>query len=308
MPFRSRHVLTAVGLHLLLFVFLVIGVTCTPRREPPPVIEALVITGQNKEGKLKTEPPPPPPVEEPTPEPPKPPEPEPPPPPPPPPEPPKPEPPKPDPEVEKQKKLAEEKVKRELEIKREAEIQRKKAEEERKKQEEETKRLKEEEERLKKEEERKRVEEQKRKLEEEKRRVEEEKRRLEDERKRKLEEERRLKEMMEQSLAQEAEARAEAARIGEVQKTWAQALNEHIRQRWLRPPSLPSGLRCKVRIEILPNGEVVSVKIVQSSGNPAFDTSVENAVYKSSPLPLPVDPKAFVRVLEPTFTPESLDY
>ena len=298
MPFTSRHVFSAAGLHLLLFLFLVVGVSCAPKMTPPPVIEALVITGQNKAGKLKTEPPPPPPVEEPKPEPL--PEPE---PPPPPPEPePEPEPPKPDPEVEQRKqeearkKAEEERVKRELEIKRQAEIQRKKAEEEKKKKEAEDAKRKAEEERKRKEEE------------ERKRKAEEERRKKEEERKRKQEEERRLKEMMEQQLREEAEARAEAARIGEVQKTWAQQLNEHIRARWLRPPGLPQGLRCKVRIEILPNGEVVSVRITQSSGNPAFDVSVENAVYKSSPLPLPSDPKAFERVLEPVFTPENLGY
>lgn len=285
MLFRSRHVLAAVLLHVLLFAFLIVGVRCQRKIEPPPVIEALVVTGKNKQGKLKTEPPAPqpPPVEEPKPEPPK---------PEPPPPPPEPEPPKPDPAVEQRKaeeakrKAQEEEVKRELEIKRQAEIQRKKAEEEQKKKEElEAKRKKEEEERQRKEEERKRIE--------------EEKRRQEDLR-------RQLQEQMNDQLKQEAEERAEAARIGEVKKTWAQLLNEHIRMRWLRPPGLPPGLRCKVRIEILPNGEVVSVKIVQSSGNPSFDNSVENAVYKSSPLPLPEDPKAFERVLEPTFTPESL--
>ena len=305
MPFHSRHVLSATGLHLLLFVFLVIGVRCTPQMKPPPVIEALVITGQNQEGKLKTEPPPPPveepepepePVPEPTPEPEPVPEPE------PKPEPePEPEPPPPDPAIEKRKqeeaerKLQEERVKREQGIKRQAEIQRKKAEEERKKKEAEEERKKKEDER-------------KRKEEEERKKKEEERKRKEEERKRKEEEQRRLKQMMEDELSREAEARAEAARIGEVQKTWAQQLNEHIRSRWLRPPGLPQGLRCQVRIEILPNGEVVSVTIIRSSGNPAFDVSVENAVYKSSPLPLPSDPKAFERVLEPIFTPESLGY
>lgn len=296
MPFHSRHVLSATGLHLLLFVFLVIGVRCTPQMKPPPVIEALVITGQNQEGKLKTEPPPPP-VEEPDPEPEPEPEPE------PVPEPePEPEPPPPDPEIEQRKqeeaerKVEEERVKREQEIKRQAEIQRKKAEEERKKKEAEEERK------------RKAEEERKRKEEEERKKKEEERKRKEEERKRKEEEQRRLKQMMEDELSREAEARAEAARIGEVQKTWAQQLNEHIRSRWLRPPGLPQGLRCQVRIEILPNGEVVAVTIIRSSGNPAFDVSVENAVYKSSPLPLPSDPKAFERVLEPIFTPESLGY
>lgn len=305
MPFRSRHVWSALALHTLLFVFLIIGVRCAPKMQPPPVIEALVITGKNKEGKLKTEPPPP---AEPTPEPPKP-EPPPPEPEPPPPEPePEPEPPKPDPAIE-QKKLEEAKrkeeaakLKRETEIKRLAEIQRKKEEEEKKKKEElEAKRKAEEE--LKK----KQEEEERKKKEEEKRKLEEEKRKLEEERKRKADEQRRLKEEMERSLAQEAEARAEAARIGEVQKTWAQVLASHIESRWLRPPSLPSGLRCRVKIDLLPNGEVVAVQILTSSGNQAFDLATENAVYKSSPLPLPEDPKAFERQLIIWFDPDGLN-
>lgn len=317
MLFSSRHVLAATALHVLLFLFLVIGVRCQPKVIPPTVMEALVVTGKNKEGKLKTEPPPPPPQTEPTPEP-KPPEPPPPPEPePPPPEPPKPEPepPKPDPAVEQKKaeevkrKAEQERVKREQDIKRQAEIQRQKDEQEKKKKEEQDakrkaeeveKQRKAEEERVKKEEERKRVEEEKRKAAEEKRKADEE-------RKRKEEEARRLKEMLEESAAQEESDRAEAARIGEIQKTWAQQLAEHIASRWLRPPGLPSGLRCQAQIDILPNGEVISVKIVASSGNPAFDAAVENAIYKASPLPLPSDPKAFQRTLKPTFDPDLLD-
>ncbi|MGQ0618789.1 MAG: cell envelope integrity protein TolA [Panacagrimonas sp.] len=302
MLFNSRHVLSAAALHGLLFLILVIGVRCQPKIEPPPVIEALVVTGQNKQGKLKTEPPPPPPpqpAEEPKPEPPK--------PEPPKPEPPKPEPPKPDPAIEQRKaeeakrKAEQEKVKREEDIKRQAEIQLKKAEEEKKKKEEQDAKRKAEEE-----EKRKKAEEERIRKEEERKRIEDEKRKIEEEKKRQEDLRRQLQQQMEDQLRQEADDRAEAARIGEVKKTWAQLLNEHIRTRWLRPPGLPPGLRCKVRIEILPNGEVISVKIVQSSGNPSFDNSVENAVYKSSPLPLPEDPKAFERVLEPTFTPESL--
>ena len=206
---------------------------------------------------------------------------------------------------EAKKKADAERIKRELAIKREAELQRKKAEEEKKKKEEEQK--KKEEERKKLDEERKKkLEEERKKKEEERKRLEEEKRKQEEERKRKLEEQRRIKEEFERSLREEADARAEAARIGEVQKTWAQQLASHIGRRWLRPPGLPPALRCQVRIELLPNGEIITVKIIKSSGNPSFDNSVENAVYKSSPLPLPDDPKAFERVLEPIFTPENL--
>jgi colicin import membrane protein len=302
MPFNSRHVLVAAALHIVLFTFLFVGASCHEAPTAPAVIEALVITGKNKSGEKITEPPPK--QVEPTPEPPKP---EPPKPEPPKPEPPKPEPPKPDPVVEKKKqeeqvkkqeeakkKIEQERIKREELLKEQAEIQRQKAEEERIKKLEEDRR--------------KAEEEAKRKAEEEekKRKAEEEARRIAEEKRQKALEEARLKQQMEDSLAQEARDRAEAARIGEIQKTWQQVLADHIASNWLRSPGLPSQLYCKVEINLLPNGEVVNAKIVQSSGNPSFDNSVLNAVYKSSPMPLPQDPKAFVPLLRPGFTPESL--
>jgi len=44
-----------------------------------------------------------------------------------------------------------------------------------------------------------------------------------------------------------------------------------------------------VRVRLLPGGEVMpgSVRVLRSSGNGAFDRSVESAVYKASPLPVP---------------------
>ena len=40
---------------------------------------------------------------------------------------------------------------------------------------------------------------------------------------------------------------------------------------------------------LIPGGEVTpgSVRVIRSSGNPAFDRSVVAAVYKASPLPVP---------------------
>ena len=46
-------------------------------------------------------------------------------------------------------------------------------------------------------------------------------------------------------------------------------------------------MKCTVRVRIIPGGEVVSVKTIKSSGNIAFDRSVEQAVQKASPLPVP---------------------
>jgi len=62
-----------------------------------------------------------------------------------------------------------------------------------------------------------------------------------------------------------------------------------------------------VSVRLIPGGEVVpnSVRIVQSSGHPAFDQSVVAAVYNASPLPVPSGPsfERFFREFDLTFSP-----
>lgn len=53
----------------------------------------------------------------------------------------------------------------------------------------------------------------------------------------------------------------------------------------------------------LPSGEVLSVKLKTSSGNPALDSAVERAILKSSPLPKPDNPGLFSRELEIKYRP-----
>ena len=58
------------------------------------------------------------------------------------------------------------------------------------------------------------------------------------------------------------------------------------------------------RTRMLESGEVVQAIIVKSSGNVAFDRSVEQAVLRASPLPVPRDPSLFVREIQFIFDPE----
>jgi colicin import membrane protein len=44
---------------------------------------------------------------------------------------------------------------------------------------------------------------------------------------------------------------------------------------------------------MIPGGDVVSVRIVRSSGDPVFDRSVESAVFQAAPLPVPSEPHLF---------------
>jgi len=54
----------------------------------------------------------------------------------------------------------------------------------------------------------------------------------------------------------------------------------------------------------LPTGEVLSVKLVKSSGNALYDGAVERAILKSSPLPKPDRPEQFQRELTLKFRPQ----
>ena len=77
-----------------------------------------------------------------------------------------------------------------------------------------------------------------------------------------------------------------------------------VERNWLRPPGAPEHLNCLVDVSQIPSGDVVNVSIAKSSGDRAFDQSVVNAVWKSSPLPLPKDPTLFRRELQLVFDPE----
>lgn len=115
----------------------------------------------------------------------------------------------------------------------------------------------------------------------------------EDARKKAEAEKRRLaEEALAASLAEE-EARLSAERAAANQR----AINQHaalikakVQRSWIRPPGSGAELTCLVSVRLIPSGEVVDVSIVRGSGDAAFDRSVEAAVFKASPLPVPQDP------------------
>jgi len=87
------------------------------------------------------------------------------------------------------------------------------------------------------------------------------------------------------------------------------AIQEQIQRTWSRPPSARKGMQVTLKIRLIPGGEVVSVSILESSGNAAFDRSAEQAVNRAGKLPVPPDAKIFdrhFRTLELIFRPEDL--
>lgn len=58
------------------------------------------------------------------------------------------------------------------------------------------------------------------------------------------------------------------------------------------PPKLVGNPEAVFQVSLLPNGEVLRVTLVKSSGQPAYDSEVERAILKASPLPLPGEKEA----------------
>lgn len=112
-----------------------------------------------------------------------------------------------------------------------------------------------------------------------------------------------------QQIAAEEQARAEAARAARAASAadkYKILIKQRVSRNWNRPAGARSGLKCVVRVRLAPGGEVLQANVVRSSGDGVFDRSVENAVYKAAPLPLPAEPDLFeyFRDIEFLFNPE----
>jgi len=164
------------------------------------------------------------------------------------------------------------------------------------------------------------IAEQKRKDEDKRKAVEAEKKRKHDAqqaeiKKKKEAEERRksaessLKEQLVREEKERTEAKTKAEQAARAQSELARIeglIRQKVERNWVRPAGWTKGMECVVRVRLAPTGEVISAAISRPSGSPAFDRSVENAVYKASPLPLPEDKGLFehFRELELRFRPE----
>jgi colicin import membrane protein len=219
----------------------------------------------------------------------------------------------------KQKKAEEKKRQQELarqkELKRKQELEKKKLEQQRlekekqialakkkaaeKKKREEQARLekeRQEKERLKKE---KLEKERQARLEAERKKKEEEQRRAED----KAEFERALKE--EERRREEAkEAAARQAKLQTMRQQYVAMIAQKVENNWLRPVGGIEGQSCDVIVTQTIRGDVIDVSLQSCTSDLAFQRSVERAVQKASPLPLPPDPELFERQIFFTFKPK----
>lgn len=204
-------------------------------------------------------------------------------------------------EDDKQKQAEKQRL---AELEKKAEAEKKKAEEIKKQRQEEEKKLaetrkKKEQEQKQREEEQEKVaelEKQKEELEAQ-RKLEVEAKKKKDAEVKKQEEDQRKAEA--EKLLQEQMAEEEAKLQAESDKKLISSLGDEIHNKiasYFNLTGLPEGLSCKLRVNLLPDGEVINAAIITSSGNEIFDRRALTAVQKASPLPVPKDADTFERL------------
>ena len=100
----------------------------------------------------------------------------------------------------------------------------------------------------------------------------------------------------EQELAKAAQIKADEAEIAR----YIDAISARVANVFIYP-DLKRGIKCTLYVRMIPGGEVIEARVVESSGDPAFDRQAENAVRKAAPLPVPSERRLFQRMREIRF-------
>lgn len=107
------------------------------------------------------------------------------------------------------------------------------------------------------------------------------------------------------ALAKQQKEQEQQRVDAEVNKYKALIINA-ISQNWILPSGVDRSLSCQFEIELASSGDVKSVRLLRSSGDPVLDRSARTAIYQASPLPVPSMPAAFneFKVVSLTVKPE----
>lgn len=101
---------------------------------------------------------------------------------------------------------------------------------------------------------------------------------------------------------------ANLARTAGVVDKYKALIIDAISRQWILPENVDHGLSSQFRIRLAPDGGVLMVSLIRSSGDPILDRSAQTAIYKASPLPVPGDPSTFnlFRDISLTVRPENI--
>lgn len=122
-------------------------------------------------------------------------------------------------------------------------------------------------------------------------------------------EEKRLADILAQEEAelraaeQQAKQAARQRQLNTLLSEYVGAINAKVTSRWRRPPSLElDNSTCVVYVRQATGGFIEEVRVLECSGNSdVLKRSVEEAVWKSDPLPTPADDELFQKELKLTF-------
>ncbi len=134
----------------------------------------------------------------------------------------------------------------------------------------------------------------------------EKKRKAEEELKRRADEKADFERALLEEEMREEEARKQAERTARLQtqrQQYIMQIAQKVEDSWLRPAVNTEGQSCDVIVTQTMMGDVIDVRLQSCSSDNAFQRSVERAVRKASPLPLPPNPDVFDREIYFTFKP-----
>ena len=97
---------------------------------------------------------------------------------------------------------------------------------------------------------------------------------------------------LQRSLDAEAEQMLNSQNAQQV-RTYQAGIYDLVRKNWSRPPSARNGMQARFVVELIPTGELLSVALLDSSGNAAFDRSAELAIRRVKRFSVPEDNAVF---------------
>jgi colicin import membrane protein len=100
-------------------------------------------------------------------------------------------------------------------------------------------------------------------------------------------EQERQRELEKSITAEKARLKADeqAAADAELAESYHSVIHDKVSANWSRPPSARNGMSALLRIQLVPTGEVISVDVIDGSGDAAFDRSASLAVNKAENFP-----------------------
>lgn len=143
----------------------------------------------------------------------------------------------------------------------------------------------------------------------EKQRADREREKLEQQRRAEAER-KRIETEFAETLAQE-QADISAQEDERVANSFMQLIRQRLSDNWSRPPSSRRDMETLLEIRLVPTGRIVGVTVVKSSGDIAFDRSVEQAAFKAEQFEeiQQLEPRLFekhFRIVKVAFSPQDL--